>query len=54
MKKLIGGVLIVVVSACKTSSHKCDAYGYMEVEEYDIHKLNAESQKKYSSCFVVK
>jgi hypothetical protein len=48
---LIGGIVFIMVS-CKTSSHKCDAYGDVDID--DIHKINIESQKKYCSYVIVK
>ena len=52
MKKLAYLVIVIILTSCKTSSHKCDAYG--SVEEYDINKATLESQKKYSSYIVIK
>ena len=51
MKKCIVVIALLAVS-CKSTSHKCDAYG--STNELDIHKVNIESQKKYCSYVVVK
>lgn len=49
MKKvfIVGGLLLLMVS-CKTTEHKCDAYGDVNLE-YDINQVDIESQKKYNS-----
>ena len=52
MKKLLVVTGLIVLASCKSTSHKCDAYG--SVEEYDIHKNDLELQKKYSSYIVIK
>lgn len=54
MKKvfIVGGLLLLMVS-CKTSKHKCDAYGDTNIE-YDIHQIDIESQKKYNSVTSLK
>ena len=44
-------VLMIVLCSCKTTKTHCDAYGEVE---YDIHKSNVESQKKYSSVCTIK
>jgi hypothetical protein len=49
MKKLLFTLLIL--TSCKTSSHKCDAYGSTEE---DVFKEHIESQKKYISFQVIK
>jgi hypothetical protein len=51
MKKLV--VVALLITSCKTSSHKCDAYGSTE-QENDIHKISLENQKKYSSVVTIK
>ena len=45
MRKLVV-VAVLLVTSCKSSSHKCDAYGSVE-QDPDIHKHVLESQKKY-------
>jgi len=47
----IGGIIFLLVS-CKTSKHKCDAYGDADIE--DIYKIKIEAQKKYCSYTVIK
>ena len=49
---LIAGGLLLLVS-CKTSSHKCDAYGSVD-PEFDIHKVSLEQQKKYTTVCTIK
>jgi hypothetical protein len=51
MKKIIVIVSLIVLASCKTSKTHCDAYGELE---YDIHKAELESQKKYSSDSALK
>jgi len=51
MKKIIVIVSLIVLASCKTSKTHCDAYGELE---YDIHKVELESQKKYSSVSALK
>jgi len=47
----VGGLLLLV--SCKTSSHKCDAYGSVDLE-FDIHKVSIEQQKKYTTVCTIK
>jgi hypothetical protein len=44
-------LLMLFVSSCKTTKTHCDAYGGAE---YDIHKLQLESEKKYSTTCTIK
>lgn len=44
-------LVLLVTLSCKSSKAPCDAYGEVE---YDIHKSNVESQKKYSSVCTIK
>ncbi len=48
---LLGGIVFILVS-CKTSKHKCDAYGDADIE--DIDRINMESQKKYCTYTIIK
>ena len=47
---------LLVLTSCKTTSHvKCDAYSINNnIEEYDIHKMEIEKNKKYSSFVSIK
>ncbi len=47
---------LMVLTSCKTTSHvKCDAYSINNnIEEYDIHKMEIEKNKKYSSIVSIK
>jgi len=51
MKKIIVIVSLIVLASCKTSKTHCDAYGELE---YDIHKIDIDSQKKYTSVCTLK
>lgn len=50
MKKIVVLISLALVS-CKSTKTQCDAYGEVE---YDIHKSNAESQKKYTTTTSIK
>lgn len=50
MKKLVV-ILVFGLYSCKTGKHKCDAYSNVE---YDIHKIQLESGKKYTSTYTIK
>ena len=50
---LIVGGLLLLMGSCKTTEHKCDAYGDVNVE-YDINQVEIESQKKYNSVTSLK
>lgn len=50
MKKIILLVLLIA-TGCKSTKTHCDAYGEVE---YDIHKVEQESQKKYTSVCTLK
>lgn len=50
MKKIILLVLLIT-TGCKTTKTPCDAYSEVE---YDIHKIQLESQKKYSTVCTLK
>lgn len=58
MKKFLVLITLysVILTSCKTTSHvKCDAYSINNnVEEYDIHKIEMEKNKKYSSIVSIK
>ena len=51
MKKLGFIILIITLTGCKSSSHKCDAYGF---QDDDISKENLTSHKKYVGFEVIK
>jgi hypothetical protein len=50
MKKIIL-LALLITTGCKTTKTHCDAYGQVE---YDIHKLQLESEKKYSTTCTIK
>ena len=59
MKKILIIALITTLVSCKSSSHNCDAYGYLNREteenvEFDIHKVTKESQSKYVMSTIIK
>jgi len=51
MKKTAALLLILILLSCKTTKHKCDAYG---ANHDDIFNEHVEEQKKYISSEVIK
>jgi hypothetical protein len=51
MKKAAIVLLVLILQGCKTTKTHCDAYGEVE---YDIHKTQLESQKKYTTVCTLK
>lgn len=51
MKKMLMLIPFLGLLSCKSAKTHCDAYGEVE---YDIHKIELESQKKYTSVCTLK